>query len=242
MPRSDQFEDTHWSVVRAAGGKDSIAAQHAMAALCKTYWYPLYAFVRRQGYDADAAQDLTQSFFAHLIEGHGVQSVRPEHGRFRSFLLASMRNFLANERVHQRRLKRGGGHVLVPLEFDTAESRYLQEPLDTETPETIYDRGWAQTVLDRVLRELRAEAEQAGKGVEFNYLKGCLIGKIRAGRYQTLATSLGISEGAVRVAVHRLKRRLRERFRAVIAEIVTKDEIDEEIRYLKKALKRQEPQ
>ena len=237
MAHNERFETTHWSVVLAAGGENSMAARRALGALCEAYWYPLYAYVRREGYDVEGAQDLTQSFFLHLLERQDVQDVRRERGRFRSFLLTSLRNFLISDLRHERALKRGGGHVAVPLEFDAAEHRYSEEPVDTETPETVFDRRWARTILDRVLRGLRAEAEQAGKTAEFDQLRGCLMGDIPTGGYKGLAAKLHASEGAVKVAVHRLRHRFRRRVRAIIAETVdTDDAIDDEIQHLFKAL------
>ena len=236
--RRSRFETTEWSVVLAAGGENSSAARTALATLCETYWYPLYAYVRRQGHNADDAKDLTQAFFVRFLDKQAVHEVRRERGRFRSFLLASLRNFLLNDAEHQRTLKRGGGQIALPLDFETAEGRYLQEPQDLRTPERIFDRRWALTVLDRVLRRLRREWLDAGKGAEFDRLKVCLAGESPRGGYRELGQALGLTEGAVRVAVHRLRRQYQRRLREEIGRtVVTDDAVDEEIRYLFSALK-----
>jgi RNA polymerase sigma-70 factor (ECF subfamily) len=237
MSGAGRFETTHWSVVLAAGAEDSLVARHALGTLCEAYWYPLYAYVRRQGYDVDDARDLTQSFFLQLLQREDVHDVRQERGRFRSFLLASLRHFLLNDRVHQRALKRGGGQVVLPLEFEAAEQRYAKEPADTQTPETVFDRRWALTVLHRVFHAMRAEAERLGKAAEFDQLKGCLMGEAPTGGYKAIAARLHVSEGAIKVAVHRLRHRFRRRLRTTIAETVDTDHaIDDEIQYLLKAL------
>ena len=168
--RKSRFETTRWSLVLAAGGAQDAAASDALATLCEIYWYPLYAYARRQGHDPEDAKDLTQSFFALLLERRDVRAVRRERGRFRSFLLASMRHFLLNQAAYRRAQKRGGGRPALPLEFDTAEGRYLREPADADTPETIFDRRWALTVLDRVLQRLRRDWTDAGKLAQFDHL------------------------------------------------------------------------
>lgn len=222
-----------------AAGRDGSGAHQALATLCETYWYPLYAYVRRQGYDADQAKDLTQAFFARLIEKHDVEDARRDRGRFRSFLLASLKHFLLNEAQYRRRLKRGGGQAPLSLEFDAAEGRYLREPPDPRTPETIFDRRWALTVLDRVLRRLRHDAGASGKTAEFDALKACLNGDLPHGSYRALGEKLGMTEGAVKVAVHRLRRRFQRCLREEIAQtVLTADEVDEELQYLFRALAR----
>ena len=236
--RGARFETTEWSVVLAAGGEQSSAVRAALATLCETYWYPLYAYVRRQGHTADDARDLTQAFFARFLEKQAVLDVRRERGRFRSFLLASIRNFLLNEAVHRRTLKHGGGQVVLSLDFETAEGRYLREPQDARTPERVFDRRWALTVLDRVLRRLRREWLDTGKGLEFDRLKDCLSGESPVGGYRELGQTLGLTEGAVKVAVHRLRRQYRRLLREEIARTVATDQaVDEEIRYLSRVLK-----
>lgn len=236
--RGTRFETTEWSVVLAAGGEHSSAARTALATLCKTYWFPLYAYVRRQGHAADDARDLTQAFFTRFLEKQAVLDVRRERGRFRSFLLASIRNFLLNEAGHRRTLKHGDGQVILSLDFETAEGRYLREPQDARTPERIFDRRWALTVLDGVLRRLRREWVNAGKGVEFDQLKVCLSGESPVGGYRELGQTLGLTEGAVKVAVHRLRRQYQRLLRDEIARTVATDQaVDEEIRYLSRVLK-----
>jgi RNA polymerase sigma-70 factor (ECF subfamily) len=208
--------------------------------LCEAYWYPLYAFVRRQGYGLDDAQDLTQAFFARLLEKQDLQDARRDHGKFRSFLLASMKHFLLNDRDYHRALKRGGGIALLPLEFDGAEGRYALEPEDGHTPETIFDRRWALTVLDRVLARLRREAAAAGKGREFDRLKTCLTGEPADVGYRELGEAIGMTEGAVKVAAHRLRRRYRRFLREEIANTVLTDAaVEDEIRYLFRTLSAQ---
>ena len=235
--RRSQFDTTHWSLVIAAGGDRVVPAREALSKLCEIYWYPLYAFVRRQGHDADAAQDLTQAFFVRLLDKQDWQDVRRERGRFRSFLLAAMKHFLANEHRLRRRFKRGGHLVLLSLDLDGAEGRYEHEPSDLVTPETVFDRRWALTVLDRVFSQLRDEAARRGKTSEFQELKGALSGDLPHGSYGAIGQRLGLSEGAVKVAIHRLRRRFQGVLRQEIAQTVSQDtDVDDEIRYLFKVL------
>jgi RNA polymerase sigma factor (sigma-70 family) len=231
------FETTRWSIVLAAGGADAGAARSALATLCETYWYPLYAYVRRRGASPDDARDLTQGFLTSLLERRDLAGLRQERGRFRAFLLASLSHFLANDAARSRALKRGGGVAILPLVFDDAEDRYLVEPVDTTTPETLFEKRWAITVLDRVLASLRADWEQDGRLAEFDLLKSCLLGRGPSGGYAAIASHLGTSEGAVRVAVHRLRRKFQDRLKKDIAETVSDpSEVDDEIRYLVRAL------
>jgi len=235
MPR--QFATTRWSVVLAAGDGETAGSREALARLCEIYWYPLYAFARRWGHTADEAQDLTQEFFARLLEKHYLGDVKPERGRFRSFLLASLKHFLLNERDRVLARKRGGGQVPIPLEFETAEGRYRLEPRDPSTPETIFERRWALTLLDRVLSRLRCEYEESGRGPLFKALQGLLTGQVETPRYADLGALLGMTEGAVKVAAHRLRRRFGELLRQEIADTVADPaEVDDEIRYLFKVL------
>jgi RNA polymerase sigma-70 factor (ECF subfamily) len=229
------FATTRWSVVLAAGAGDPSQARAALATLCQRYWYPLYAFVRRQGHSADDSQDLTQEFFARLIEKDWLGQVAPERGRFRSWLLASVRHFLANEwnRLHTQ--KRGGGAALFSLDETDAEGRYLHEPPGVSDPEQLFDRRWAMTLLDGVIAALEAEMRAAGKTAQFDAVKGALIG----GQvdYPAVAAQLGASEGAVRVAVHRLRERYRELLRAAVADTVDSPaEVEAELRHLFAAL------
>jgi len=233
-----RFQTTHWSLVLQAGGGSGPAAQEALARLCETYWYPLYAFVRRSGFDADSAQDLTQEFFARVLERDDLRLVSPARGRFRSFLLASLKHFLANERDRARAKKRGGGQPLLPLEVETAEGRYQREPPDPVTPEVVFERQWALTLLEQTYARLAAEQQEAGRQEAFARLKGTLTGD-SAVAYAQLASELGTTEGAVKVAIHRLRRRFGELLREQIGETVeTPGEIDDEIRYLFAALER----
>jgi RNA polymerase sigma-70 factor (ECF subfamily) len=231
------FETTRWSLIVAAGGDDSHAARTALAALCEAYWYPLYAYVRRWGASADDARDLTQGFLASLLERRDFERLHPDRGRFRAFLLASLQHFLANDAARRRTLKRGAGVTLIPLAFDDAEGRYLVEPAEPATPETLYERRWALTVIDRVLADLRRDWDASGRGAEFDELKASLLGSGPPGGYAAVAQRLGTTEGAVKVAVHRLRRRFQTRLRQDIAETVSdSSDIDDEIRYLVRAL------
>jgi RNA polymerase sigma-70 factor (ECF subfamily) len=221
----------------AAGSGDSSAARAALATLCETYWYPLYAYVRRRGTNADDARDLTQGFFASLLERRDFERLRQERGRFRAFLLASLQHFLANDAARRRTQKRGGRVAFLPLAFDDAEGRYRVEPAEPTTPETLFERRWALIVIDRVLNELRREWETDGRAREFDELKSCLLGVNPSGGYAAVATRLGTSEGAVKAAVHRLRRRFQRALRTDIAETVSDPaDVDDEIRYLVRAL------
>ncbi|MBI5772644.1 MAG: sigma-70 family RNA polymerase sigma factor [Verrucomicrobia bacterium] len=233
------FAETHWSLVlTAARGGDSTRAGDALAALCQTYWYPLYAFVRRQGHAPHDAQDLTQEFFARLLAKNWLADVNRERGRFRSFLLAAMKHFLANEWDKAQAQKRGGGeHNFFSLDAESAEGRYALEPADTATADKLFERRWALTLLDRVLARLKDEHDTPAKRAQFDALKGCLTGASASAPYAELAVKLGMSEGAVKVAAHRLRQRYRELLRAEIAATVgTAAEVDEELRHLFAAL------
>jgi RNA polymerase sigma factor (sigma-70 family) len=237
--RRSRFDTTHWSVVLSAGGERSSLADSALTTLCETYWYPLYAYVRRQGYDADEAKDLTQAFFLRFLENKDVRTVRRERGRFRSWLLASIRHFLLNQSKHQRTLKRGGGQVALSLDFERAEGQFRHEPHDLATPDRMFDRRWALTLLNHILRQLQREWEDAGKGGTFQTLKACLTGDTPHGGYAELGQGLGVTEGAVKVAVHRLRRQFRRLLQEEIAKTVLTDaEVDEEMQHLFRALRR----
>ena len=232
------FETTRWSLVVAAGSDDASAARTALAALCQAYWYPLYAYVRRRGADAEDARDLTQGFLTSLLERRDFQRLHPDRGRFRAFLLASFKHFVANESARQRAQKRGGGAHVVSLEMmGDAEGQYQIEPADDMTPERLYERRWALLVLERVLASLRTEWETAGKSAEFEGLKDSLLGQTTEGGYASLAERLGTTPGAVKVAVHRLRRKFRSALRSRIAETVDDAAgVDEELRYLIRVL------
>jgi RNA polymerase sigma factor (sigma-70 family) len=233
------FVTTHWSVVLKAGRTDTTQARAALARLCQTYWYPLYAYIRRRGHSAHDAQDLTQEFFARLLEGNWIAGADQDKGRFRSFLLMVMGRFLANEWHRARTLKRGGEIQIVSLSPDTAETRYAREPADTTTPEHAFEKQWALTLLEEVLRQLRQDYERDGKAVLFDTLKPCLIGSRETQPYAVLAGELGMSEGAVKVAVSRLRERYRERIKTEIAYTVASPaEVDSEVRHLFRILAR----
>jgi RNA polymerase sigma-70 factor (ECF subfamily) len=228
-----RFATTHWSMVLAAGDPASPQSREALAALCASYWYPLYAFVRRQGYDADQAQDLTQEFFARLLEKDYLRVVDREKGKFRSFLLACLRHFLLNEYDRARAQKRGGGKEAIPLDFQAAERRYNAEPCSAVTQEKLFERRCALALLDQVLGRLREEFDREGRAVFFGRLKVFLTGEKAAASYQEVAGELGMSAGAVKVAVHRLRGRYRELLREEIARTVDRPEdIEGEIRDL----------
>jgi RNA polymerase sigma factor (sigma-70 family) len=231
------FPTTRWTLVIAAADPRRTEARSALVSLCEAYWYPLYAYVRRRGYPADQAQDLTQDFFIRVLEGRYLDRADPDKGRFRAFILTSMKFFLADEGDRHRAQKRGGGHVL-SLEISSGEERYQREPAHDETPERIFDRRWALSVLDRVVDRLRAEFVQHGRLDHFNRLKVFLLDQAEA-PYATLARDMGTSEGALKVAAHRLRKRYRDLFRQEIAETVADPaEVESELRYLAAALAR----
>ena len=216
----------------SAGG-DGSGRQAALESLCQCYWTPLYAFVRRRVGSAEAAQDLTQEFFLRLVEKGTVAAAMPERGRFRAYLLASVKNFLAHERERARAAKRGGGRPALSLDWAGAESRMKLEPADDVTAERLYEREWATTLLERCLGRLGEEFVAAGKGAEFEALKGTLAGGEAARPYAKIAAELGCSPEAARQAAHRLRRRYREVLRAEVAETVADPrDVDEEIRGL----------
>jgi RNA polymerase sigma-70 factor (ECF subfamily) len=228
-----QFASTHWSVVLAAGQLDSPESSQALATLCQVYWYPLYAYARRCLGRADEARDSTQGFFAELLEKECLQAADPRRGKFRAFLLTAFKHYLTKERDRAAALKRGGGRRGLSLDFRNGESRYLLEPADVETPENVYQRRWALTLLEQSLSQLRQEFTSTGKQVLFERLKDSLTGDGPSETYAKLALDLDMTEQAVRVAVHRLRRRYREVLRAAIAQTVASpDEVDAELRDL----------
>src|SRR5687767_2624353 len=216
LPGPGYFATTHWSVVLTAQGSDSTVAHAALSSLCRTYWYPLYAFVRRQGHSPHDAQDLTQEFFARLLAKNYLAIADRERGKFRSFLLASLKHFLANEWNRAQAAKRGGGRELISLNDEEAEGRYALEPADNTTAERIFERRWATTLLDQVVARLRDEYVRAEKAGWYDALKNCLTVDSRSAPYAELATRLKTSEGAIKVAVHRLRQRYREVLREEI--------------------------
>jgi RNA polymerase sigma-70 factor (ECF subfamily) len=228
---------TQWSIVLAAAHDSRPDARAALATLCQTYWRPLYCYVRRRGHSPDDAQDLTQQFFATLLEKEHLRVADPDRGRFRSFLLAVLNHFLANEWDRTRAKKRGGGRKMIPMDSADAEGRYSLEPADRLTPEKLYERQWALTLLDEVLGELRRQCEREGKERIFNRLKEFLGGAEPEAPYGQVAEELDMTEGAVKMAVHRLRRQYRRLLRAHIARTVAcPEDIDDEIRHLFAAL------
>lgn len=227
------FAATRWSMVLAAGNwRAGTAAQRAMGELARMYWFPLYAYLRRTGNAPSQAEDLVQGFFARLLEKDALAAVDRSKGKFRSFLLASLKNFLANEWDKGRAQKRGGGKEVLALDALAAEARYAAEPVDTMTPERVFERRWALTLLDQVLQRLRDEYAGRGQGAIFTALEQVLVGGQEA-RYAQIAEQLRMTEGAVKVAGHRLRRRYRELLREEIAQTVAEPGlVDEEIRQL----------
>ena len=215
-----------------AGRTDSADVSEALSKLCQTYWYPLYAYVRMRGYGREDAQDLTQEFFARLLEKNWIGSADREKGRFRSFLLTAMKRFLADEWDKARAQKRGGGLPLLPLEFDTAETRLVREPADEITPEQSFERRWVLALLDEVLKRLRVEYEQEGNAKLFSNLHPCLVGDRTSLPYAELAKKLVVSEEAVKSAVFRLRQRYRKLLREEISQTVAPGEVDDELRHL----------
>jgi len=225
-----QFPTTRWTLVVAAGGPERKEARSALVWLCENYWYPLYAYLRRRGYPADQAQDLTQEFFIRVLEGRYLDRANPEKGRFRSFILTSLKFFVADEEDRYRAHKRGGG-LLVPLEFSSGEERYQREPAHGETPERIFERRWALSVLDRVVDKLRNEFVHHGRPEHFERLKVFLLGQSDA-PYAKLAREMNTSEAALKVAIHRLRKRYRDLFRREIADTVADPaEVESELWY-----------
>jgi len=234
---------TNWSLVHLAGGADSGPAREALGELCEAYWYPVYAMVRRYGHGPTDAEDLTQAYFTRFLEKGWVRDVKPEHGRFRAFLLVSVRNFLNNESDRKRALKRGGGKRPVELDGLEADARYRLEPVESSTPETLFERAWAERVMARALDQVWAEMAEKEGTERFEQLKPHLSGDDSATPYRDLAERWGVSEGAVRVAVHRLRkdfaRRYGEVLRSEVAETLTDPaDVSEELRHLLSALDR----
>ena len=236
-PDPHRFATTHWSLIHVAGRDPDPQSRQALSELCEIYWYPLYAFVRGRGYSPSDAQDLTQAFFARLIEKKDFSRATPELGRFRSYLVASMSHFLANQRDMGRRLKRGGGAVHFGFDLETAERRYHLEPPDERTPEHVFVRRWALTLLNRVMIALREVYAKNSKAELFDRLKPYVTGEDDT-PYEALGRELELSEGAVKVAVHRLRRRFGLLLREEIARTVSSEQdTDDELRFLLDALR-----
>jgi len=234
LPRGEAgFHTTHWTVVLAAGADDGTKTREALANLCSTYWYPLYAFIRRKGFAPHDAEDLTQEFFYRFLERHALEKARPSAGKFRSFLLVCLKNFLINERAAASAQRRGGGGVLVPLETGDAETRYLLEPMDNLTPEAVFERRWAFAVLEGTMTDLRREYSSTGKGALFDDLQGFLPSGRGTVSRSELAAKRNVGVGAIDVALHRLRQRFGALLRQQVARTVSSEtEIEDEIRYL----------
>jgi RNA polymerase sigma-70 factor (ECF subfamily) len=242
MPDSDQrtsrvqpqiFPPTRWSVVLAATQQPAPDAEAALEAICRAYWYPLYAFVRRSGQSPPDAQDLTQEFFRRLLEKRWLAAADREKGRLRTFLVTALKHFMAKEWRRASAHKRGGGQIHVPMDTAFAESRYAAERTTQLPAEAVFDQQWALTLLDLTVQRLEAEFRAAGKASEFVILKGCLVAAHGTIDYASVAARLHLAEGAARVAVHRLRKRFRELYREEIAQTLPdRVELDAELRYL----------
>jgi RNA polymerase sigma-70 factor (ECF subfamily) len=233
------FATTQWTLVIAAGDPHDPQSRQALADLCQSYWYPLYVYLRRRGYPQEEAEDLVQGFFTQLLAKNYIKAADRERGRFRSFLLAALKNFAANEWDKKQALKRGGGATTLSLDFETAEGRYHIEPADERTPEEAFDKGWAVAQLEQVLERLRDETGDAQAAARFEALSGFLTGEAEDVRYKDVAKSLGMSEGAVKVAVHRLRQRFGDVLRDEVARTLADPaDVDNEIRHLFAAVQR----
>ena len=224
---------TQWSQVLAARSGTGTEARQALESLCQTYWQPLYAYIRHQGYEPDEASDLTQSYFVEFLQKDLLTEVAPEKGRFRSFLLASLRHFLSHQRVRRRALKRGGGTLTLSLDTEWAEERYIREPTTGRSPEEVFERRWAFTVLGQALASLQHKASVDGQGQRFESLRPFLTGDEPVTSYREVGEQLGMTDMAVRKAVHRLRRRFGKVLRNTIADTVAGDDaVDDEVRHL----------
>ena len=232
-----RFATTEWSLVLAAGDGRAPDSRKALASLCETYWYPVYAQIRFRGWDAETAKDLTQGFFAELLEKRSLRRADPQRGRFRSFLKSSIDHFLSHERRRAAALKRGGGRSLISLDFDDAEAQYRLEPTADRAPDRLFERRWARATLNRVLARLEEESDATGEGHRLRRLASFLTGRTPGERYRHVAAELGMSETAVKVAVHRLRRRYGQLLRVEVARTIDDPrEVDAEIKYLFSAL------
>ncbi len=233
MPEDPRFRTTRWSRVLAARSRTAPDADEALAELCRAYWFPLYAFLRRRGHGPDEARDLVQGYFATLLEKRFLDDVRPERGKFRSFLLVSLKHFVSHERVREGAVKRGGGASAIPLDAAEAESRYRVEPADAETPESIFERRWAATVVERARARLAEEMREAGKDAQYRALEGSVAFGTGERSQREIGEALGMSEAAVGMALLRLRRRLGQLLRDEISQTVeTPEGVDEELRHL----------
>jgi RNA polymerase sigma-70 factor (ECF subfamily) len=233
VSRGGWSSTTHWSLILEAGDSKDPRSSEALELLCRRYWYPVYVYIRRRGNDSAKAEDLTQGFFTQFLEKGYVKQASAERGRFRSFLLVAVKNYLANEWDREQALKRGGGTTTLSLDFETAEGRYAMEPVDPSSPADLYNRRWALTQLERTLEELQNEMQSAGLEERFEHLKGVLTGDSSGESYREIGEALQMSENAVKVTVHRMRRRFGELLRELVGETLDNpEEIDSEIRYL----------
>jgi RNA polymerase sigma factor (sigma-70 family) len=232
------FNTTHWTMVLACGDEaDTDRAQEALASLFQTYWYPLYAYVRRRGYGEQDAEDLVQAFCLHLQEKHALAKADRQRGKFRTFLLSSLQNFLGHEYERSRAQKRGGGRELIRLDAEEADARYRLEPLEAATPETIFEKRWAHALLEQTVTDLRADFARRGKARLFEGLSSFLTSDLRETSYQSAAEQLGLPLSAIKTTVHRLRRDYRAKLREEISRTVSSpNEVDEELLYLRKVL------
>jgi RNA polymerase sigma factor (sigma-70 family) len=232
-PEQSEFTTTHWSVVLLAAHQSSSGSQAALEKLCGTYWYPLYVYVRRRGYNAEDAKDLTQDFFVRLLKKEYLHYADRQRGKFRTFLLTSLQRFLINEWNKGRAQRRGSGQPVISLDKEATEGRYRAEPAETSTPEKIFEKRWAMTLLEQVLVRLREEFGARGKAEQFERLKVLLWGEKNSPPYTDVAADLGLSEGALKVEVYRLRKRYKELLRLEVAHTVASpSEVDEELRHL----------
>lgn len=233
------FVTTRWSVVLSANDSQSPEATVALGHLCRTYWYPLYAFIRRKGYDCHDAEDLTQSFLVRLTTSDFIQKADPERGRFRSYLLTALNRFVVDEWRTASRQRRGGGQILLSLDAATAEERYVREPSDLGSPERLYERRWATTLIEQALARLESEFIALGNAELFAALQGSMLGEGTNQSYTEIAALLGLTEGAVKSAVYRLRQRYQSLLREEIARTVaTGEDVEDELRHLFTVLSR----
>ena len=238
-PQSNRprFATTHWSVVQAARKSSSPEQKQALEALCRSYWFPLYAYLRQRGCDRHAAEDVTQAFLAHILEKQGLRKADPKYGKFRSFLLVRLKGFLSDERGRAQAKKRGGDQTILSLSIQNAEGQYTLDPSSELSPEMLFEKSWALQVLERTMDRLEAEMAERGKQEQFQHLKVYLTTDKDAIPYEAMTAELGMTVGSVRVAVHRLRGRYRHFLRDEVAQTVSdSDQIDEEIGHLFSAL------
>jgi RNA polymerase sigma-70 factor (ECF subfamily) len=240
-PLSSPFTTTHWSLIIKACGDGGALSERALEELCKAYWPPLYAFVRKSGNNPTDAQDLTQAFFQHFLSEKRFSVADPARGRFRSFLLTSLKRFLVNDWRKATRLKRGSGALHLSFNCDPEEAMYVREPSTNETPETIYDRRWARSVLEHALESVGQDYHRAGQGELFDEIRRLVWGMGSDFGYAVIGPKLGLSEGAFKVAVHRLRLRFRQRVRDAVAatlpDPLNAEEVDAEVEYLQRVLR-----